>query len=143
LVDTTVWIDLFTGKSTPEVAELERLIGEDADICTCGVVLTEVLQGIRDDADLRRTQTRFESFLYLPMKRETFLMAADLYRSLRKLGVTIRKPVDCMIAAVAIQHGAALLHRDRDFDAIAENSQLRVVSVRGPKRPQRKRRGGA
>ena len=83
LVDTTVWIDFFAGKSTREVGELERLLGEEEDICTCGVILTEVLQGIREDDDYRRTLSRFDAFLFLPMKRPTFLRAAELYRSLR------------------------------------------------------------
>ena len=55
LVDTTVWIDFFAAKSTPEVAELERMLNEEEDICTCGIILTEVLQGIREDLDYQRT----------------------------------------------------------------------------------------
>jgi predicted nucleic acid-binding protein len=130
LVDTTVWVDLFGGRATPEVAQLERLLGEEVDLCTCGVILTEVLQGIRDDAEHRRTLSRFEAFLYLPMDRETFVRAADLYRSLRRRGITIRKPVDCMIAAVAMEHDVALLHRDRDFDPIAAHCGLKVLTRR-------------
>jgi predicted nucleic acid-binding protein len=71
LVDTTVWIDFFAAKSTPKVAELERLLNEEEDICTCGIILTEVLQGIRQDEDYRRTLSRFETFLFLPMDRES------------------------------------------------------------------------
>ncbi|MFO7986872.1 MAG: PIN domain-containing protein, partial [Desulfatiglandaceae bacterium] len=56
----------------------------------------------------------------------TFVRAAELYRSLRKRGVTIRKPIDCMISAVAIEHNIRLLHNDRDFDHIAKHSKLRV-----------------
>jgi len=129
LVDTTVWIDFFAGKSTREVRELERLLREEQNICTCGVILTEVLQGIREDADYRRTLSRFEAFLFLPMKRPTFLRAAELYRSLRRRGITIRKPVDCMIAAVAIEHDLALLHHDRDFEPMAAHCGLKVVKV--------------
>jgi predicted nucleic acid-binding protein len=133
LVDTTVWIDFFGGKSTLEVHELERLLREGEDICTCGVILTEVLQGIREDADYRRTRSRFDAFLLLPMNRQTFLAAADMYRSLRRRGVTIRKTVDCMIAAVAMEHDAALLHHDRDFDPIETHCGLQVVKTRTAK----------
>ena len=129
LVDTTVWIDFFRGKSTPAVGELERLLSEGEDVCTCGVILTEVLQGIRADDDYRRTLSRFAAFLFLPMKRQTFVGAAALYRSLRRRGVTIRKPVDCMIAAVAIEHDMALLHHDRDFDPIEAYCGLKVVRL--------------
>jgi len=47
------------------------------------------------------------------MRRRTFLAAADMYRSLRRRGITIRNSVDCMIAAVAIEHDLPLLHNDR------------------------------
>ena len=130
LVDTSVWIDFFRGKSTPEICTLERLLGEGEDICTCGVVLTEVLQGIREDADYRRVLAQFDEFLFLPMSRQTFLGAADLYRSLRRRGVTIRKPVDCMIAAASIEHDVSLLHHDRDFRPIEAHCGLKVVTVR-------------
>ena len=129
LVDTTVWIDFFAAKSTPEVAELERLLNEEEDICTCGIILTEVLQGIRQDEDYRRTLSRFETFLFLPMDRPSFVRAAELYRSLRRRGVTIRKPVDCMIASVAIEHNIALFHNDRDFDPIEAHCGLKVVRI--------------
>jgi predicted nucleic acid-binding protein len=130
LVDTSVWIDLFRGKSTPEIRKLERLLGDGEDICTCGVVLTEVLQGVREAADYRRVLSRFDEFLFLPMSRRTFLGAADIYRSLRRKGVTIRKPIDCMIAAASIEHDVLLLHRDRDFEPIEVHCGLKTVKVR-------------
>jgi len=129
LVDTTVWIDFFAAKFTPEVAELERSLNEEEDICTCGIILTEVLQGIREDEDYQRTLTRFDAFLFLPMNRQTFVRAAQLYRLLRRRGITIRKPVDCMIASVAIEHNTALLHNDRDFDPIETHCGLKVVRI--------------
>ena len=65
-VDTTVWIDFFAGRDTPEVAALERLIESREDICLCGIILTEVLQGIRDDREYRRTETLLSGLLFLP-----------------------------------------------------------------------------
>ncbi len=139
LVDTTVWIDFFAARPTPEVAELERLLNEGEDICTCGIILTEVLQGIRKDEAYERTLSRFESVLFLPMNRQTFVRAAELYRSLRRRGVTIRKPVDCMIASVAIEHDIVLLHNDRDFDLIETHCGLKVLRI--PKKSKDNRRG--
>jgi hypothetical protein len=135
LVDTSVWIDFFRGKSTPEICELEQLLGEGEDICTCGIILTEVLQGIRENSDYRKTLARFDAFLYLPMNRSTFLAAASLYRSLRRKGVTIRKPVDCMIAAVSMEHDVPLMHHDRDFDPMETHCGLKVFKPR-PKTPR-------
>jgi predicted nucleic acid-binding protein len=143
LVDTTVWIDFFGGKPTSESAELERLLNEEEDVCTCGVILTEVLQGICDDKDYRHTLSRFDSLLFLPMSRETYVRAAELYRILRQRGVTIRKPVDCMIASVAIEHDVPLLHKDRDFDPIETYCELKVVRVsEKPRRPSKRRPKG-
>jgi predicted nucleic acid-binding protein len=132
LVDTTVWIDLFRGRDTVQVKALERLIGENEDICVCGVILTEVLQGIREDQDYSKASIRFEAFIYLPMGQGTFKKAAGIYRTLRRTGVTIRNTVDCMIAAVAIEHDITLLHNDRDFMPIAQHCGLKVVETDNP-----------
>ena len=127
LVDTTVWIDFFAARSTPQVSTLEQQVSEGQDLCTCGLVLAEVLQGIRDDHDYRKTRTHFGHLIYLPMDQSSFMMSADIYRSLRKRGITIRKPVDCMIASVALLHDVPLLHHDRDFYPIEEHHGLKVV----------------
>ena len=127
LVDTTVWVDFFADCRAPHVAALQELIENEEDLCLCGVILAEVLQGIRSDADYRKTKEYFDDLLFLPMRQATFVRAAELYRSLRKRGTTIRKPVDCMIASVAIEHDLHLLHDDRDFDHIAKHSKLKVL----------------
>ena len=129
LVDTTVWIDFFYGKSESHVRILEEHIKNDKNICVCGVILTEVLQGIRHNTDYLRTKDYFDALTFLPMRKATFLLSAELYRSLRKIGVTIRKPVDCMIASVAIEYDLPLLHNDRDFSLIARHSKLRVIQA--------------
>ena len=130
LVDTTVWIDFFGDRPQPHVAALQELIEDDADLCVCGVILAEVLQGIRADADYRKTKDYFESLILIPMRRRTYEKSAELYRSLRKKGVTIRKPIDCMIASVAIEHDLPLLHNDCDFDQIAKHSKLKTVLMK-------------
>ena len=132
LVDTTVWIDFFKGHDTPQVRHLESLIGADEDICICGVILTEVLQGVREDKDYGAVSTCFDAFIYLPMTQKTFRRAAEMYRSLRKQGVTIRNAVDCMIAAVAIEHDIPLLHNDRDFLPLANHCGLKVTNTDNP-----------
>jgi hypothetical protein len=111
------------------VIVLESLILKREDICLCGVILTEVLQGIRDDKEHGKTQAIFSNLLYLPMTRETFLLAAHIYRSLRARGITIRNSIDCMIAAVCIENKVALLHHDRDFDLISKKFDLEIVNL--------------
>ena len=127
LVDTSVWVDLFAARDTAQVKLLESLIDEGEDLCICGVVLTEVLQGIRDDKEYARTESALSSLLFFPMNRSAFLLAAQIYRTLRSRGITIRNSMDCMIAAVCIEHEASLLHNDRDFDHIADFSDLPVT----------------
>lgn len=129
IVDTTVWIDFFRGKNTPETEILQHMLNAGEDICICGVILTEVLQGIREDADHTEVASCFEAFLFLPMHHRTFVNAAHLYRTLRRRGITIRNAVDCMVAAVAIEHDIPLLHHDRDFGPMAEHCGLKVIKT--------------
>jgi predicted nucleic acid-binding protein len=130
LVDTSVWIDFLAARNTAQVGALESFIDKREDLCLCGVILTEVLQGIRDDKQHKQTESVLSSLIYLPMDQSTFLLAANIYRTLRSRGITIRNPVDCMIAAVCIEQKADLLHNDRDFDYIANVFGLQVVGSR-------------
>lgn len=130
LVDTTVWIDFFAGKTTPQVSVLELMISEGEDICVCGIVLTEILQGIRNDSRYAKTKALFDNLIFLPMARATFLRSAEIYRFLRKKGITIRKPLDCMIAAVALAHNVQFLHSDKDFAPIEKHFGLKAVKIR-------------
>jgi predicted nucleic acid-binding protein len=83
LVDTSVWIDFFRGIDLPHVQRLEALIQQGENIALCGLILTEILQGIRDDNAFERTQTRLEPLLMLPMTKPIFVQAAVIYRTLR------------------------------------------------------------
>jgi len=125
LVDTTVWIDFFSANPHQHVKTLENLIIKREDICLCGIILTEVLQGIREDSEFNRTQDLLGNLVFLPMQYYVFLRSAEIYRNLRRKGITIRKPVDCMIAAVAIENDIPLLHNDKDFIPIEKHFGLK------------------
>ncbi len=128
LVDTTVWVDFFSARSYPHVTTLENLILNREDICLCGIILTEVLQGIRKDSEFNRTRELLANLVFLPMQYSIFLRSAEIYRILRRKGITIRKPVDCMIAAVAIEHDIPLLHNDKDFIPIENHFGLKRLT---------------
>ena len=128
MIDTTVWIDFFAGRQLPHVNALERLIKGREDICICGIILTEVLQGIRNDTEFRKTLELFSVMIFLPMPYSIFLSAAEIYRTLRRKGITIRNSVDCMIASVAINNDIMLLHNDRDFRPIEKHFGLKVLN---------------
>jgi hypothetical protein len=127
LVDTTVWVDFFSANSHPHVEALEKLIAEREDICLCGVILTEILQGIRDDAEFKKTRDLLANLVFLPTSYSVYLSSAEIYRALRRKGITIRKSVDCMIAAVAIEHKIPLLHNDKDFIPIEKHFDLKCL----------------
>ena len=131
LVDTSVWIDLFAGRNLPHVDVLEQCILDNEDLALCGIILTEILQGIADDTTHRRVRRYLVPLILLPMPEAVFVRAADIYRRLRKQGTTIRKTNDCIIAATVLQHHCRLLHNDKDFAAIARDYPLKVVKT-GP-----------
>jgi len=130
LVDTTIWVDFFREKEkTKQANVLQQLIEEENNICICPIIYQEILQGVKDD----NTFTEIKSILKNIKMIDTPIMtvvdhAIDLYRSLRKKGITIRKPYDCLIASYAILEDIYLFHNDTDFSQIENNSKLKVYS---------------
>ncbi len=120
LVDTTVWIDFFNGTPNPKSDQLVSFLEEGEDLAICGVILTEVLQGLRTDNKAKEILDEFESLHYLETNRSAYIHASSIYRGCRKKGLTIRKPIDCIIAATCIESSSFLLHKDTDFDHIAK-----------------------
>jgi predicted nucleic acid-binding protein len=128
VVDTSVWIDFFRGATTPAVERFVALVDDDAGIAITDVILTEILQGLRSDADVRRVERRLAPFEILRLEDlEDFRRAAALYRGARRTGITIRRTLDCLIASVCIREDVALLHADADFDRLASCSTLRLA----------------
>ncbi len=92
------------------------------------IVLAEVLQGFRRDADFRRVRSLMRSFEVLPvLGEEMAVQSARNYRALRKRGITVRKTIDCVIATFCIERDLWLLHSDRDFAPFAAHMGLREV----------------
>jgi len=127
LVDSSVWIDLFKKKNNEKTKLLLQLIEDEEDICTCGLIITEVLQGIREDLFLKKVENYFRGLILLKFQDQDFTVAAYIYRKARKKGVTIRSTVDCVIAACAIRNSIILLERDRDYQSIAKYSSLKLL----------------
>jgi predicted nucleic acid-binding protein len=120
LVDSSVWIDIARGLDTAAVRFVE-LRDDDEELAITGLVFQEVLQGATDDATYARLRDMLSGLLLLePRELSTYEIAAQLYRRGRAGGFTIRKPTDCLIAALALEHGALLVHKDRDFHALAQ-----------------------
>lgn len=115
-VDSSVWIDYFNGKITPQTDWLDHMLGTQL-VATGELILTEVLQGFRQDADYQQAKDLLLTLEQLPMlNTEIALQSADHFRALRKRGVTVRKTVDVLIATFCIAQGLPLLHADKDFE---------------------------
>lgn len=128
LVDTTVWIDLFNGRSSPECRAFEDLLRKGETLCLTDLVLTEILRGFLREKDYTTVKSYLARFPCLsPKPFVTYVHAADLYRTCRKRGVTVRSTIDCVIAAVCIENKASLLHHDADFERLARCTRLQLV----------------
>ena len=127
VVDTTVWIDFLEGRGTGFDRHLTELIESDAPIALVDIVYCEILQGIRDDERYQRTRLSLLAHPILrPLGLQTFEAAANVYRTARRRGFTIRRTVDCLIAATCLEAGAEIYHNDRDFDVLANVSDLAI-----------------
>ncbi len=130
LVDTSVWVDFFNGHPSPQAETLTRLIREDADLVTCGLIVSEVMQGLRQANSLLKIERHFRQMDWLsPNEPDTYLEAADLFRRLRERGITIRSTIDCVIASLAAHHDAMILSKDRDLTLIVGSNLLVLRSM--------------
>jgi predicted nucleic acid-binding protein len=127
LADTSAWVEYLRATGSPAHLRLRRLIADGDDLVTTEVVVMELLAGASND-ELPRLGRLLGRFELLPVQGlADYEAAAGLYRRCRRAGETVRKLTDCLIAVVAMRAGAALLHRDQDFEAIARHAPLRVA----------------
>lgn len=127
LVDSSVWIDYFNGALTRQTDKLDDLLGREP-LAIGDLILTEVLQGFDDDRDFAKARRLLTSLTVVQIGGpDIAIAAAQNFRSLRKLGVTVRKTIDTMIATRCIESGYDLLHSDRDFEPFVQHLGLRVV----------------
>lgn len=124
LVDSSVWIDFFRGKASPQTDTLDALLGREP-LLIGDLILAEVLQGFTTDRDFDRAHRLLGSLDLIEIGgHDIAVQAARNFRTLRGLGVTVRKTIDTLIATRCIESGIALLHSDRDFDAFVEHLGL-------------------
>ena len=127
VVDTSVWIDVLRGTDSTPASRCVELIEDGAPLALTDVILTELLQGMRSDREARLLERHLRAFPILRLESlADFTLAAQLYRTARRAGVTVGKTIDCLIAAPCVRTGAALLHADADFDRLATCTPLRV-----------------
>lgn len=127
LIDTSAWIEYLRDTDSPVCRRVNDLLVENQPIATCDTVISELMAGPTDErhaGDIMRLLDRCRFFPTRPLFDST--EAAAVYRACRRSGFTPRQLNDCFIAAVALKQGLTVLHKDRDFDRIAETTGLMV-----------------
>lgn len=129
LADSSAWVDYLRATGSPVDARLRTVLVPAGQLATTEPVVMEVLAGARDDAEWSRLRRLLYRCELIPAGGlDDFEAAAGIFRTCRRRGESVRRLVDCLIAAVAIRAGLEVLHRDRDFDTIARHTDLRVRS---------------
>ncbi len=127
LVDSSVWIDFFLGHDTPAVDVLDRALGM-RPVIIGDLVMTEVLQGFRDDKDYKTALSLLNRLLVVDLLgKENAIRSAENFRKLRKKGITIRKTADVIIATYCIANAIPLLFSDKDFQPFVDHLNLIAV----------------
>ncbi|RZB37444.1 MAG: hypothetical protein SRB2_01218 [Desulfobacteraceae bacterium Eth-SRB2] len=119
LVDTSVWIEIFKDKTGHVATAFQERIGSENYVLS-RLNQLELLQGAIDRKEWELLDDYLSTQYYLEATKHTWTEAARIYFELRRRGVTINSPVDCCIAQIALEYGAVLLHRDKDFEKISK-----------------------
>lgn len=126
LVDSSAWIEFLRASSSPVGDRLAGLLGDDRDLAITGAIEMEILAGARDEVhllDLRRLLARATLIETVP---SDFSDAAMIFRTCRRNGRTVRRLIDCLIAAAARRLELPVFASDVDFDAIASSGMVRL-----------------
>jgi len=127
IVDTTVWIDFLKGRESNAVAKLESLLAEETDIFTTGLIIQEVLSGIKEKREREKVRKNLCHFILVMPTLETHVHAVEIYDACQKKGRTIRSAIDCLIAALALEFDLTILESDRDYAHIAQVFPLKTL----------------
>ncbi len=129
LVDSSVWIDYFRGVLSPQTDRLDALLGAEP-LATGDLNLAEMLQGFASERDYQQAKNLMTSLVVVDIAGQTIaLQAARNFRTLRALGVTVRKTIDTLIATRCIESRLPLLYSDRDFDPFVQHLGLKSALV--------------
>jgi predicted nucleic acid-binding protein len=119
LIDTSLWIPFFGAKSSSAGNFIEDTLRRYESVCINSVIEMEILQGIREDAIFKTIKSYLVDFQYYPeLGKQYYDAAVEIYRTCRKNGLTIRRSMDCLIAANALIDNLQVAHFDRDFEMI-------------------------
>ena len=123
LIDTSAWVEYLRNGNDAVADAVERLLESDQAEITEPVVM-EVLQGARSEPHVGQLKGLLSRAKLVPVDGADYGEAAFLYRFCRVNGETVRSPIDCLIAAVAVRAHLPVLHHDKDFDVLARHTPL-------------------
>ena len=127
LIDTSAWVEFLRDTGSPVCVRVDQLL--EGEIATCDPIRMEVFAGARSEKHLNGLRGLLARASVIPTKTTDYEEAAALYRTCRVGGDTVRKLIDCLIAAHAIRADLPILHADSDFDALARHTPLRIAGV--------------
>ena len=124
LIDTSAWVEYLRDSNSATCNEVDRLLNFEPALCDA--IRMELLAGARDEQHVAQLEKLLARATVIKTESIDYDNAAAIYRACRRLGLTIRTHIDCLIAAIAIRTRTELLHKDSDFDAIAKVTMLRI-----------------
>ncbi len=129
LIDTSIWINVLgKRKSKSYTQNLQDVIG-GRDIVLTRFQQLEILQGCSTEKEWGELSEYLDGQDYLETLSTTWQSAARIFYELRKKGLTVRSPIDCCIAQIAIEQRVLLIHNDRDLDVIGKHFPLRHLRI--------------
>ena len=124
LIDTSAWVEYLRDSNSATCNEVDRLLNFEPAICD--PVRMELLAGARDEQHVTQLEKLLARATVIKTESIDYDNAAAIYRACRRLGLTIRTHIDCLIAAIAIRTNTKIIHHDSDFDAIARVTKLKI-----------------
>jgi len=124
MIDTSAWIEFLRDTGSPESKRVEQNLNKE--IAISDPIRMELLAGALNEQHLEQLRGLLARYTHIQAQPIDYEHAAILYRQCRANGETVRKLVDCLIAAIAIRSDLSLLHKDSDFDVLARNTELKV-----------------
>ncbi|MCZ6672302.1 MAG: PIN domain nuclease [Verrucomicrobia bacterium] len=126
IVDTSIWVDFLKGRESAGATHLEQLLDDEVDVFTSGIIVQELLTGIKEKKTRNEVKKDLGLFITVMPSLGTHVQAAEIYDGCRKKGITIRSIVDCLIAALAIEYDLTVLQSDRDYVGISQVYPLKL-----------------
>jgi len=128
LIDTSAWVEYLRNSDSVTCNEVDRLLNFEPALCDA--IRMELLAGARDEQHVAQLEKFLARTTVIKTESIDYDNAASIYRACRRLGLTIRTHIDCLIAAIAIRTDTDLLHNDSDFDAIAQVTNLKIYATK-------------